>query len=266
MTELTRARTHVRVPRTSLRTSTGHDAAEVRRRLGLEIRRLRLDAGLSVRTVAVAAGIDHGYLSQIETGQREPSFAVLIAIGRILGADLSVHLYPNTGPAIHDRIQAPMGEAVLRMAGPRWKRLIEVAVRRPARGFIDIVLVKPVEPAIVAVELHSDLRRIEQQVRWAAEKADSLSSADAWPMVVASMDQVPRVSRLLVLRSTPRTRTLAREFAATLGSAYPSPASEVFTSLTGNARWPGDGLLWCRVEHGKAELLPNPPRGVAIGR
>ena len=48
-----------------------------------------------------------------------------------------------------------MGEAVLAAAGRRWKRLVEVAVRRPARGFIDVVLVDPVEPAIVAVDSHS---------------------------------------------------------------------------------------------------------------
>jgi transcriptional regulator with XRE-family HTH domain len=120
--------------------------------LGAELRQLRLDANLSQRTVAAASQVDQGYLSQIEAGRREPSFAVLIALGDALGADLAVRLYPTTGPRIRDRIQAAMVEALLVDLHPRWKRLLEVPVHRPARGFIDTVLASPYERLVVAVE------------------------------------------------------------------------------------------------------------------
>ena len=132
-----------RLLRTSRRTATGRAAAEMRRRVGLDIRRLRIDAGLSVRTLATASGIDHGFLARIEAGSVEASYAVLVAIGEVLGADLSVRLYPTTGPRIHDRIQAPIVEELFKLLHPRWRRLSEVGVTRPARGFVDAVLGLP---------------------------------------------------------------------------------------------------------------------------
>ena len=87
-----------RLLRTNRRTATGRAAAEMRRRVGLDIRRLRIDAGLSVRTLAAASGIDHGFLARIEAGSVEASYAVLVAIGEVLGADLSVRPVPHDRP------------------------------------------------------------------------------------------------------------------------------------------------------------------------
>jgi transcriptional regulator with XRE-family HTH domain len=238
----------------------------IRKAVGEDIRRLRLDSGVSQVRLARAAQVDQGHLSRIEAGAVEASVPVLVAIGEVLGADLSIRLFPTTGPRIHDGVQAAMGEAVIRAANGRWKRLVEVAVRRPARGAIDLVLADRAAGEIVAGELQSDLRRLEQQIRWAAEKADSLPSSDGWPLLSTSMDAAPRIHRLLVLRSTARTRELARQFESVLRAAYPARSAEAFAALCGDAPWPDHALLWCRVERGHAELLPRPPRGVRLGR
>jgi transcriptional regulator with XRE-family HTH domain len=248
------------------RTDVGRRSLAIRRAIGDEIRRLRLDSGVSQVRLAYAAGIDQGHLSRIEGGAVEASVAVLVAIAEVLGADLSIRLFPTTGPRIHDRIQAAMAEAVLKAANERWKGLVEVAVRRPARGAIDLVLADRTAGEIVAAELQSDLRRLEQQIRWAADKAASLPSSDSWPILSASMDREPRIRRLLVLRSTVRTRELARQYATVLGAAYPARASEAFAALCGDRPWPDHALLWCRVEGGRAVILPQPPRGVMLGR
>jgi len=76
----------------------------MRLRIGAEVRRSRVDAGLSMRAVGEAAGVDPSHLSPIERGQREASFATLAAVSDVLGLDLSVRLYPTTGPKIHDRV------------------------------------------------------------------------------------------------------------------------------------------------------------------
>jgi hypothetical protein len=99
------------------------------------------------------------------------------------------------------------------------------------------------------VEVHSDLRRVEQQLRWAAEKSDALPSSRIWAVVTPAGGLTPPVSRLLVLRSTARTRSLAREFRATLAAAYPADPGDVLEGLADAAvPWPGNGLLWSRVE------------------
>jgi transcriptional regulator with XRE-family HTH domain len=99
---------------TRLQRDARRHAIELRRAMGREIRRLREDAALTQAAVARAAGIDPSYVSLIEDGEREAGYAVLAAVGAVLGADLSVRLFATTGPRIHDRFQAAMEEAILR--------------------------------------------------------------------------------------------------------------------------------------------------------
>ncbi len=120
-------------------TANGRVARDLRAFVGSEIRRRRTDTGLSQRHLAALAAIDHGFLSLIERGLREPSLAVLAAIATALGGDVSVRLYPGTGPRLSDPIQARITEAVLRPRHLLWTWLLEVPVYRPVRGVIDLV-------------------------------------------------------------------------------------------------------------------------------
>jgi transcriptional regulator with XRE-family HTH domain len=258
-----------RIDRTSLRTDVGRRASSARRSIGEQVLRLRSDAGISQSRLGRAAGIDQGYVSRLEAGLVEPSIAVLVAIGDVLGADLSIRLYPTTGPRLHDDSQAAMAQTLISAAHPRWQRLVEVAVRRPARGSIDIVFADPKTGELVATEIQSDLRRLEQHVRWDPDKAESLPSSDVRPFIIGEGDPgspSPGIQRLLVLRSTVRTRALARRFEAVLQAAYPARTADVVEAIVGDAPWPGHGIAWCRIEHGVAELLTVPPRGVKLGR
>src|SRR3954468_22992720 len=196
-----------RCSRRSARTHIGRRAVEVRRAVAAQIVQLRTDANVSQRQLSDAAGIPQSYLSTIERGQSEPSLSVLIAIGEALGADLAIRFHPGTGPRIRDRHQAPIVEALLGLAHPSWKRLVEVPVWRPVRGVIDAVLSQPGDLYVVT-EVHSEIRRLEQQLRWATEKAEALPSAAAWTMLSGG-DPSVAISRLLVLRSTKANRDLA---------------------------------------------------------
>jgi len=229
---------------------------------GDEVRRLRLDAGVSLRELGVVTGIHASHLARIEAAQVRASTEVLTRIGVALGADLSIHFFAGTGPRLHDRFQAPMVEALLRVLDPRWMATPEVPIMHPARGVIDLVLDDLTSATTIATESQSEFRRLEQQVRWAAEKADGLASRLADE---GRSDRV--VSRLLVLRSTEATREIARRFERTLGAAYPATAADVFAALTTpDAAWPGAGIVWVKLERGNAAVLAYPPRGVALGR
>lgn len=248
---------------TRLQRDAAWRAIEIRRAVGRSIRQLREDAGLSLSAVASAAGIDRTFLRRLELGERGASVRTLATVLAVLGADLSIKGFPTTGPRIHDRFQAPMVEGLLRVLHRRWVRTPEVPVLRPARGVIDLVIADPAEPVVVGAEFQSELRRLEQQVRWHREKESSLPSADLWSRV----DPATTTSRLLVLRSTAATRELARTYEATLGAAYPARTPDVTAALTGpGRRWPGPGIAWMRVEGARAELLDGPPRGVSLGR
>jgi transcriptional regulator with XRE-family HTH domain len=228
--------------------------------VGEDIRRLREDAGVSKTAVAAIAGIDRTYLTDIEDGRVGVSLESLNRVAAALNANLNLRLFPNAGPRIRDRFQAPMIEALLNVVAPAYERHLEVPVYRPARGVIDLVLA--LVGRIISVEAHSDLRRLEQQLRWAAEKSDALPSSAIWP-ALAAPGVTTAISRILVLRSTSRTRSLVRDFSATFAAAYPADPGQVLRALAQPAEpWPGSGLLWTRVEAGRATILPGPPRGV----
>ena len=185
-----------------------------------------------------------------------------MSLAGALGADLSLRLYPNTGPRIRDHIQARIVEELLRVAHPRWRRHTEVPVYRPARGRIDAVLYDRAAVLMVATEIHSQVHRLEQQLGWAQLKADSLESADLWRATATK----PTVSRMLVLRSTRATRELAARFEATLRTAYPAATSALHSALVGKTPWPGPGILWADVTAEQTRILDRPPRGVRVGR
>jgi transcriptional regulator with XRE-family HTH domain len=148
-------------------------------RLGEDVRRLRLDAGVTLRELAAATGLDPSHLARIEKANAKPSIEAVTAISVALGADMSIRFYAGAGPRIHDRFQAPMLEALLRTLHPRWLPQLEAPVPGPTRGVADLVLKDRTTPVVVVGEAQSEFRRIEQQLRWIAEKAEAFSDAVA---------------------------------------------------------------------------------------
>jgi transcriptional regulator with XRE-family HTH domain len=251
------------VTRKSPRTAIGRQAASVRRGIADDLSRAIGDAGLSHRAVAIKAGIDPGYLSRVLAGGREPSLSVLTAVADVLGGRVSCRFVPGTGPRIHDRFQAPIGEALLRLAHPRWHPGLEVSVYRPVRGVVDLVFATDRPPTLVVTEIQSRIDRLEQQLRWFQAKTDAIRSSD----LAAGFESEPVVHRLLVLRSTVATRELANAFAATLAAAYPARASDAVAALaSGDLTWPGSAIIWADLRSGVARVMSGPPRGVALGR
>lgn len=225
--------------------------------VGEDIRRIRLDANVSLAALGRVADVDPAYIGRIEAGLEHPSLEVLTALGVALGADLSVRYFAGAGPRIHDRFQAPMLEALLVDLHPRWRPDVEVPVRNPVHGVIDAVLHDLAASLAIATEVQSDLRRLEQQIRWSREKADAL----------ATLLPGTHVSQLLVLRSTVRTRELARQYEATLRAAFPARTEDAIAALTSpDAPWPGHAIVWSHLHGSRATLMRHPPPGVALGR
>jgi transcriptional regulator with XRE-family HTH domain len=231
------------------------------RSIGTDIRQIRTDAAASQAVVASEAGIDRSHVARMEAGSTHPSLESLVAVATAMGADVSVRLYPGRGPRITDRHQARMLESILGALAPVWTPYLEVPVFRPARGFIDAVFENSLHPRLVIAEAYSTLPRLEQQIRWSAEKAASIGSAQ----LVAGRP-VPPVSRLLILRSTETTRGLVRSFESTMRAAYPASTRDAVDALRTGCPWPGDAIVWVRIEGDVVELLDGAPRGVPVGR
>lgn len=228
----------------------------LRSRLATDLRRNREDAGLSLSAVADAAGVSKSHLHAIEGGSREPRLEPLARVAAVLGLDLSVRLYPGTGPLIRDHLQAAMLEALLDILHERWRPALEVWVTRPVKGVIDLVLDAGARlDALIATEAQSELRRLEQQIRWSGAKAEALAAARGRP-----------ASSLLLLRNTRHVRATLAEHAETVRAAYPARATDAYPSLTGERPWPGAAVLWADIDDGRARVRPTPPRGITSGR
>ena len=231
------------------------------RSLGDDLERLRIDTSATKAAIARLAGVDRTFYGRIEAGTAHPSLESLVAIATAMGADVSIRLYAGRGPQLTDRHAARMIEALVRQLAAVWRPHLEVHVTRPVRGFIDAVFERRDQPLFVVTEFESMLPRLEQQIRWAAEKASAIASSD-----LAGSGPPAATSRLLVLRSTERTRSLAREFESTLRAAYPASTKQAVESLCTGTPWPGSAIVWIRIEGETVELLERPPRGVAVGR
>jgi transcriptional regulator with XRE-family HTH domain len=230
------------------------------RKVGEDLLRIGTDASATKARVAHAAGVDRTFYGRVESGDAHASLESLVAMATALGADVSVRLYAGTGPRLTDRHQARMTEAILGPLHPVWTPHLEVVVTRPARGVIDAVFERQDQPLLVISEFESVLPRLEQQIRWASEKAASIASSP-----IVGDRPPPPVPRLLVLRSTVATRTLATEFETTLRAAYPARSHDALASLWTGSPWPGAAIIWVRIDGNRAEVLDHPPPGVALG-
>lgn len=221
---------------------------------------MREDAGLSMRTLARHAGISVSAQHDLEMGSTDTRIEVMARVAAALGGRLDLRIQPGTGPLLRDHLQVAMLQALLAVLHPRWKRGLEVAVYRPVRGVIDLVLDDAGAGTVIACEAQSELRRAELQIRWANGKADALAAARAEAGIPHP------VSRLLLLRSTPATRTTVALAPDVFAAAYPSRTAEALAALTGTARWPGPAVIWCDAAGGIATIRDAPPRGVTLGR
>ena len=168
-----------------------------------------------------------------------PTLETYARIAAALGADLAARVYPQTGPRIRDRHQVRMAEVVISSLHPRWQVTPEVAVRSPVRGWIDLALHDPGAQLVVAGELESELRRLEQLIRWSAQKADAIGAG----------------SRLLVVRWTRHNRAAVEAARRLLREAYPADPRDALDAITGTATWPGPALVWARIDRGRADLV-----------
>jgi DNA-binding XRE family transcriptional regulator len=231
------------------------------RKIGDDFLQIRSDAAATKAQVARAAGVDRTFYGRVEAGDVHPSLESLVAMATALGADVSMRIYAGTGPRLTDRHQARMTEAILAPLHREWTSHLEVVVTRPARGVIDAVFERLDEPLLVVSEFESTLPRLEQQLRWASEKAASVASSP-----IVGDGPPPLVSRLLILRSTAATRAVATDFESTLRSAYPARSQDALESLWTGSPWPGPAIIWVRIDGDRVDVLDQPPRGIALGR
>ncbi|MGZ9719104.1 helix-turn-helix domain-containing protein [Rhizobium miluonense] len=70
---------------------------DVRRTIGWNLRRLRVDRGLSQERLALEAEIDRSYVGRVERGRENVTVATLEALARVLSVNVS-ELFAEVDP------------------------------------------------------------------------------------------------------------------------------------------------------------------------
>ncbi|WP_159670941.1 helix-turn-helix domain-containing protein [Streptomyces mexicanus] len=115
-----------------------------------QLRALRRRASLTLEAAARAAGLSPAHLSRLETGQRQPSLPMLLALARIYGTTVS-ELLGETSPDRDAIVRAADMEATRAggwtywQAGPPGRGMQALRVRVPHGPPGDIVRVHPGE-------------------------------------------------------------------------------------------------------------------------
>ncbi len=219
--------TGVHCPRATSATTSRHRqsrkrlARELKRALGRDLTRIRLDAGASHGTIAALAGIDRSHYSHIEAGTANPTLETLAAIAVALGGgylrsglsrDGSSLDRPASGPHGRDSPSGALGGLAAACRGAR----LPTRPRCDRRG----------------------PRSDDQMACWSRPRrilssVDSSNRSDGRPPKPPRLDPrigrigpMPDLSRLLILRSTASTREIARMFESTLRAAYPARTAD----------------------------------------
>jgi transcriptional regulator with XRE-family HTH domain len=76
---------------------------DVRRLVGRNVKRLRIEAGLSQAALAERMGVDRAYVSGLELGQRNPTIVTLWHIAMALGVKLRLFFEDTEQPRRRNR-------------------------------------------------------------------------------------------------------------------------------------------------------------------
>jgi hypothetical protein len=129
------------------------------------------------------------------------------------------------------------------------------------RGSIDVVFHDPAAGIVIATEVQSQIRRLEQQLRWSNEKARAILPSGA--IAGLTPTAAPEVSQLLVIRSTRANREIVATYASTIQTAFPTEPRAAYQALTTkDGAWPGSALLWATVDNATVRILDGSPRGL----
>jgi transcriptional regulator with XRE-family HTH domain len=246
--------------------SAAQAAGRIRRQVADDLAALRVDAGLSQAAVGRAARLHPSSVGRIEAGHVEPDLDTLCRLATVLGCEVSVKLFP-AGVPLRDRFQAPILETFLALPHATWRRSVEVPVAGTVAGVIDCVLVHPRWPLLLAVEVHSEIRRAEAVLRRASDKAEALRRSPLGARVAPRAAAGIETSRVLVLRSTVANRAVVRDLAQTFAAAYPARTADALAALRDPATpWPGPAIIWVHLHGSRATVMDRPPRTVLLGR
>lgn len=205
---------------------------------------LRRRSRLTQAAVGRALGIDRTVISRLERGDPRVGLPIRFRVAAVLGADLRLTAYANSGALIRDSVQARILEIVLALIDRRWKRTVEAPLPGLDRRSIDLRLDGPA--CSVLCEVESRIGSLEEIIRELHAKRNALGAARN-----SGLAAVLPIHALLIVPRTRHHLAIVRDHPRIIQAAFPMRPEAVDAALRDVASpWTGDGILWVRSKFG----------------
>jgi hypothetical protein len=181
--------------------------------------------------------VNRSVITRLEQGDPRVGLPIRFRVAALLGAELRVSAYAQSGPMIRDRAQAAIGETILAMTDRRWGRSVEAHVPGNAWMSVDLRLDRP--GVTVLIEIESRLGSLEEIIRELHMKRAAFASS-------GPPDRSSHV--VLALPVTRHHRAIVAAHPETVRAAFPAASASIDAALRdSDLAWLGDGILWMPV-------------------
>ena len=207
-------------------------AREQSSRIGLEVKRARVNLGITRQQAADHAGVSWSTELRVELGDPGLRVDTMCAVAEAVGLDVVLRAHPGRTPTLRDTGQLEHAEMLAAQAHPSWQPRLELIVGKHGEA-IDLGFFGPAE--ILGCEIE----------RMASDFQDQYRRADSKRHALASRHQRP-VHLVLVVEDTPHNRAAIKPHLALIRIALPAGSREILGSLRSGRPLGRDGLLWLR--------------------
>jgi transcriptional regulator with XRE-family HTH domain len=213
--------------RENLVTAAHRQATRVTKRLGEEVRELRMAQGLSRRALVEGLPISQSKLARWESGHGPyPDLYEAAFVLRLLGQDLSVKLYP-AGQALRDAAHSSLVGRFIQILPASVPRRLEAVIPGPGDPRAWDVLFR-VGGVLVGVAAETRMRDFQALLRRERQKARD-----------GGVDRL-----LLVLLNSHTNRRAVREAGESLRAALPLDGRTILPALRRGQDPGGNGVLF----------------------
>jgi transcriptional regulator with XRE-family HTH domain len=211
-------------------------AAQLRHRLGGELRLARVTAGLTQRQVGRLAKVSQGFVSSVERGHRSASLAVCARLAAACGHELAVRLYPIRSIPLRDSGQLAIVQSITTQAAASWHPRLEFPIASGDLRAADLVLEGRNE--VIHIEVERSLVDLQAQLRAAQLKREALAG------------RFDRPVRLVIAVPGRRSaRNLVRSLGVVGTPTLPAHSRAIWQAIRNGSSLGADGFLFVALQN-----------------
>ncbi len=206
------------------------DGPDLAVRFATEFRVARRTAGLTQRQLAARIGCSQTMVSAVESGRRQPSWALASTMARGVGHDLSLRLFPNRSVPLRDSGQLAFANVISAEAHQSWHAELEAPIRAGDLRAADLLLRGPDE--LIHSEIERRLVDFQAQLRSAQLKRRDLAEQHRRP-----------VRLVIAVPDNRAARDVLAKYQGVIRRSLPATSHQIWRAIRYGGVLGSDGIL-----------------------